>query len=509
MVYEKKKGNTIMAAFLIFAISVLTIIWFATADYRLYKRAEELYKNKEYTDAARIFEELSDYRDSSVMLLECRYEQAVYWQENENLADAASVFDNLGDYRDSIARMGKCYYSLATKARLDGNFEDAYALFESAGEYYDATTQAQRMLYSLGHEAFLHGDYKLAENWFSQMEGQQWDYGNPHFLKIEDAAVYLDQQLEDMNKQIQFHLGEVPEEGFYDKIFNMLHYHRGAPSYFENDKLVTIMVTEYYAADKILDAWQNQTTEFLSEEERQVLDLALELIKQASEETDSNLALEKWLHDWLCQKVVYESPDMDVKVRDYIQLRELNCIGAMLDGRANCQGYTDAFYLLGNLAGFEVRRLLGNAGGGHIWNMIRMEDQWYIVDVTFDDLAETSFDGWTYTYFNTAWDPEVYEIYGGPEVLPGIATQFNSQISHFNQDSIFSDVDNAADYLAECFYSQGSGWCYAMIDDAEVTREEMEKALKTSLRKKYVGYASWGMLMDSYNGDTYISICWK
>ena len=64
----------------------------------------------------------------------------------------------------------------------------------------------------------------------------------------------------------------------------------------------------------------------------------------------------------------------------------------MIDGKANCQGYTDTFYMLGTMAGFKMDRLYGNSTnsngskGGHVWNTIDFGDNIaYSVDVTWDD----------------------------------------------------------------------------------------------------------------------------
>ena len=61
-------------------------------------------------------------------------------------------------------------------------------------------------------------------------------------------------------------------------------------------------------------------------------------------------------------------------------------LGVFIDHKANCQGYSDSFYMLGTMAGFNVGYLHGIAGGGkHIWNTIDIDDKTYCMDVTWDD----------------------------------------------------------------------------------------------------------------------------
>jgi hypothetical protein len=65
----------------------------------------------------------------------------------------------------------------------------------------------------------------------------------------------------------------------------------------------------------------------------------------------------------------------------------LTAKGALVDGKANCQGYTDAFYLLGRMMGWNVEKMGGN---DHVWNTIEFGDgKIYCVDVTWGDESLT------------------------------------------------------------------------------------------------------------------------
>ena len=71
------------------------------------------------------------------------------------------------------------------------------------------------------------------------------------------------------------------------------------------------------------------------------------------------------------------------------QPRFTTAIGALIDGKANCQGYSDAFYMLGRMLGWNVGRMGGQAGGdSHLWNTITLKNgKTYCVDVTWGDDA--------------------------------------------------------------------------------------------------------------------------
>nr|MCR4877110.1 hypothetical protein [Clostridiales bacterium] len=98
-------------------------------------------------------------------------------------------------------------------------------------------------------------------------------------------------------------------------------------------------------------------------------------------ETDMALAI----HDRLCDHVTYtvdESTDEDDR-----------CVGAILNGQANCDGYADAYALLCALKGIEVRLWQGDDlnwedpldDADHLWNLVRLDNVWRSTDVTWDD----------------------------------------------------------------------------------------------------------------------------
>ena len=104
---------------------------------------------------------------------------------------------------------------------------------------------------------------------------------------------------------------------------------------------------------------------------------------------------ELWLHDYL------------VKHNEYILDAPYahTAYGAIVEGEVVCEGYTRAFQLLLNKLGIENYTVTGSDQTGdnpqinHIWNMVCLDDEWYQVDVTWDDRGEYD-DEISYAYFN-------------------------------------------------------------------------------------------------------------
>lgn len=62
--------------------------------------------------------------------------------------------------------------------------------------------------------------------------------------------------------------------------------------------------------------------------------------------------------------------------------------GVFVDKEAVCQGYAYATYLILKELGYEAKYVTGVAGEDytpHAWNMVKIDDQWYHLDTTFND----------------------------------------------------------------------------------------------------------------------------
>ena len=101
-----------------------------------------------------------------------------------------------------------------------------------------------------------------------------------------------------------------------------------------------------------------------------------EIVDEGMSSFDKTLVL----HDYLVDHIVYTN---DVEAgEEHIY----TMYGALILGDAVCQGYAEAFHYLAHLAGLETIIVQGTAGGeAHAWNMVKLEDEWYHVDVTWND----------------------------------------------------------------------------------------------------------------------------
>ena len=111
----------------------------------------------------------------------------------------------------------------------------------------------------------------------------------------------------------------------------------------------------------------------------------------------------KAIHDWLVNNVEYDHEGLESG-----DAASHTAEGLFRTGKAVCDGYAKAFQQMAQSAGFEVIQVNGvarNSSGKtetHAWNQIKVDEQWYNIDVTWDDPTsadDLGFDNLRYKYF--------------------------------------------------------------------------------------------------------------
>jgi hypothetical protein len=102
----------------------------------------------------------------------------------------------------------------------------------------------------------------------------------------------------------------------------------------------------------------------------------------------------KDIHDYLCRNVVY----------DLGATYAHEPYGALVQGKAVCEGYAEAFKLLCDKYNIPCALIVGVGNSeAHMWNYVQMENgYWYAVDVTWDDQSSIYYDFFLAGYNTTA-----------------------------------------------------------------------------------------------------------
>ena len=93
-------------------------------------------------------------------------------------------------------------------------------------------------------------------------------------------------------------------------------------------------------------------------------------------------------HDYLVNNVAYDSEYLSYPTGSMMDLH--TSYGALVGRKAVCDGYAHAFAMLLNAVSVESRYVEGytldsGEDEGHAWNIVKIMNAWYHVDVTWDD----------------------------------------------------------------------------------------------------------------------------
>jgi len=114
-------------------------------------------------------------------------------------------------------------------------------------------------------------------------------------------------------------------------------------------------------------------------------DEATQKMVRDANKLSSDYEKEKYVHDTLIEQV------------DYHAGTEMNqsAYSALVEGRSVCAGYARAFQHVLMELGIPCYYCMGYSGENHAWNIVKLDDGYYNVDVTWDDTKPSTCD-----YFN-------------------------------------------------------------------------------------------------------------
>lgn len=128
--------------------------------------------------------------------------------------------------------------------------------------------------------------------------------------------------------------------------------------------------------------------------------------------TDGMTEFEKelYLHNAISERTMYVDTE-----------NAHNAYGALVKGKAVCDGYSEALQYLLHRVGIQSFIAIGSSKSpstsedvGHAWNIVRIDSEYYHVDVTWDDQGQKLY----HAYFNLTDTEIVYDHEIDPTVYP-------------------------------------------------------------------------------------------
>ncbi len=272
--------------------------------------------------------------------------------------------------------------------------------------------------------------------------------------------------------------------------YGVLDYYEYHGSMKKDEYEILISEIEYNPGFRAANAFTTVGEHVLTSREKQLLNRGIQIVTDLGKTSPSPGDLAIRIHDYLCRTVTY-TPD-----NNNIWDDENNAMGAIFNGRAECDGYTDAYYLLCRLAGLQVFYQFGddadpNTSQTHIWNILNLNGRWYHVDVTWDDLDYAKFpDAVTYRYYligneqmklTHRWNESMcaYPISDYPDWDYGFMYTQNK----VGVGAYCGNVKDAGAYIDQC-RKAGYKQAHVMVDGRYSDDKALRNAIPSATRSK-------------------------
>ena len=144
---------------------------------------------------------------------------------------------------------------------------------------------------------------------------------------------------------------------------------------------------EIYDTSAIQAAWETGDEGGLSDKDAAILEQCRAVLGELITEDMTDFQKELAVHDWIVEHGSYDQT-VHSNAGHSGRTGYRDPYGILVGGYGNCLGYSTTFQLLMDLCDVECITVVGAAFDSledHAWNMVKLDGEWYCVDVTWDD----------------------------------------------------------------------------------------------------------------------------
>ena len=140
-----------------------------------------------------------------------------------------------------------------------------------------------------------------------------------------------------------------------------------------------------YDTTPISEAYKTGETSSLKQYDKAIYDKAVEVLDMIITDGMTDYEKELAVHDYLTNNVSYDQQYLNVFYGHDADSE--TPYGALVKNKAICTGYSTSFQMFMDMLDIPCKTVFGktNNNSDHGWNMVKLEGDWYYVDVTWDD----------------------------------------------------------------------------------------------------------------------------
>lgn len=234
----------------------------------------------------------------------------------------------------------------------------------------------------------------------------------------------------------------------------------------------------------VYDYWEDKDLEKAESE----LNVALDsVVAEANAFTDDYQKV-KFVHDYIIgfNTYDYEAYGLGDAIDAETDARVSSAYGALVSGKVMCAGYARAFDLVMHKLGYESIFVSGEAdGGAHAWNIVLLGEDFYHLDLTWDDLDGDPVEI-RYNYFCLT-DEEISKTHTFDEGLnypEATATEYN----YFVKEELFLNYYSFAAVTKLAKKYSGEGLFAFKCYDSKVMADAVEALVENNMIFKLNGF---------------------
>ena len=260
--------------------------------------------------------------------------------------------------------------------------------------------------------------------------------------------------------------------------------------------LVTIKF-DYKQAYKLSRYIQNpKLQKRLSNQDMELLKFAQSVVSKLTKPEMSDYQKELLFHDYIINSARYDSEHLATNT---LPQSAYTAYGILINKSGVCEGYSEAFKLLLDLAGIECRIVVGTSSSSiaHAWNMVKLDKEWYMVDLTYDDPVTTQngkrLDILSHEYFNITaallskdhtWDHTKYPT--------ADSTKYNYFVVNHNLFNNYSEFE--AYIISQIKAGKTEISCYVTNYDSSTYNLDFVHNYYTGSYRYSLPSSSWGVI---------------
>ncbi len=188
-------------------------------------------------------------------------------------------------------------------------------------------------------------------------------------------------------------------------------------SYVVSNGKVTQLIL-FYTDGETIDTYDNGKWQLVDREklalQRNTFNKQISDILKSIPAGDSAFEKEKKIHDFILNHLTYDndlSASIDTNnVTGRLCHPSFTAYGALINGKAVCEGYAKLFQYLCCEVGIPCIQVIGTSNRqNHMWNIVKIAGDWYHIDVTWDDTIYQSLDGLLFYHYFNLTDKQITE----------------------------------------------------------------------------------------------------